>query len=45
MWELFKPSAAGQASPTDTAQAICKAVLGAAEKRCSGTIPTVTHAK
>eukprot|EP00936_MAST-01D_sp_MAST-1D-sp1_P002331 g2331.t1 len=39
-WEMFKP-AAGHASPTDVAQAICKEVLGSANKRCSGVIPAV----
>lgn len=39
-WEMFKP-AAGQASPTDVARAICKEVLGSSNKRCSGTIPAL----
>ncbi|EGD72698.1 hypothetical protein PTSG_04427 [Salpingoeca rosetta] len=38
-WELFKPYSSGQASPTDTAQAICSTVLGDAD-RCSGSVPT-----
>ena len=38
-WELYKSSGDDQASPTDTAQAVCKSVLGSSEARCSGTIP------
>ena len=38
-WELYKSSGDDQASPTDTAQAVCKVVLGSSEARCSGTIP------
>lgn len=37
-WELFKPYGDGQASPTDTAQAICSALLGD-DPRCSGSVP------
>ena len=37
-WELYKSSGDGEASPTDTAQAVCKVVLGS-DARCSGVIP------
>lgn len=37
-WEIFKPVKDGQASPTEVAQAICKAVLPNS-KRCTGSIP------
>tara|TARA_B110000208_G_C11764676_1_gene428174 strand:- start:142 stop:411 length:270 start_codon:yes stop_codon:yes gene_type:complete len=40
-WEMFKPVAAGQASPTDTAQAICNAVMPAGTARCKGVIPAI----
>merc|ERR1711862_97381 len=39
-WELFKP-AAGHASPTDVAQALCNKLLPG-ESRCSGSIPSVS---
>jgi len=38
-WEIFKP-AAGHASPTDVAQALCKKLLSG-DARCSGTFPTL----
>lgn len=41
LWALHKP-AAGQASATAVAQAICKEVLGAGAKRCSGNIPSAS---
>jgi hypothetical protein len=41
-WDMFKqPVVAGQASATQTAQAICRAVRGAADPRCRGTIPSI----
>jgi len=40
-WEIFKP-AAGHATPTDVAQALCKKLLNGAS-RCSGTFPTLSE--
>lgn len=40
-WEMYKPVKDGQASPTDTAQAICNKVLPG-NARCKGTIPAPT---
>jgi len=37
-WELYKPAASGQATPTELAQALCKALLPGSP-RCSGEIP------
>jgi len=42
-WEIFKP-ADGQASPTDVAQAICKALIPN-DPRCSGSFPTLNGTK
>jgi len=40
-WEIFKP-ADGKASPTDVAQAICKALIPS-DPRCSGSFPTLLN--
>jgi len=37
-WELYKPAASGQATPTELAQALCKTLLPGSS-RCSGEIP------
>jgi hypothetical protein len=42
LWQIFKPNAAGEASSTDVAQAICKSVMPQS-KRCTGTFPTLEH--
>ncbi len=40
-WEMFKvPTVAGEATPTQVAQAICNVVLPG-NARCTGTIPTL----
>jgi hypothetical protein len=42
-WEMFKPAPnSTEATPTETAQAICKVVMPGSS-RCSGVIPNVTH--
>eukprot|EP01064_Diplonema_japonicum_P021368 TRINITY_DN308_c0_g1_i7.p2 TRINITY_DN308_c0_g1~~TRINITY_DN308_c0_g1_i7.p2 ORF type:complete len:476 (+),score=169.87 TRINITY_DN308_c0_g1_i7:77-1504(+) len=37
-WEMYKPAEAGQATPTQLAQALCKKLLPGSS-RCSGVIP------
>eukprot|EP01059_Diplonema_ambulator_P002401 TRINITY_DN1204_c1_g1_i7.p1 TRINITY_DN1204_c1_g1~~TRINITY_DN1204_c1_g1_i7.p1 ORF type:complete len:478 (+),score=187.01 TRINITY_DN1204_c1_g1_i7:55-1488(+) len=37
-WELYKPAQAGQATPTQLAQALCNALLPG-NSRCTGVIP------
>ena len=45
LWELFKPSInSSLASPTQTANAICKVVLGADNPRCQGKVPPLPSA-
>jgi hypothetical protein len=41
-WEIFKqpPSGSGEVTPTQLAQALCTAVLGAGTPRCAGKLPT-----
>jgi hypothetical protein len=44
-WEMFKPaSVAGEATPTQVAQAICNVVLPG-NARCTGTIPPLPPAR
>jgi hypothetical protein len=40
-WEIFKqpPAGSGELTPTQLAQALCSAVLGASTPRCKGTLP------
>ena len=38
LWQVFKGAADGQASSTDVAQAVCKAVMPKS-KRCEGEFP------
>ena len=42
-WEMFKvPTVAGEATPTQVAQAICNVVLPGSA-RCAGTIPPLSQ--
>ena len=40
LWQIFKPAADGEASATDVAQAICKAVMPSSP-RCAGAFPAL----
>ena len=40
LWEVYKPTADGEATATATAQAICNAVLPG-NARCSGKFPSL----